>query len=134
MLTGLIYFHDITAARVGKVSARVMRSFEGLCGGHALHNVVLCTTKWDIARGEWAEAREAELRTGFWKEMLAKGAVIRRHSNNRESAEIILRYLIEKPPTTFLLQTELEQVKDPLKTTAGRELAEDDCEDVCEVV
>ncbi|THV00998.1 P-loop containing nucleoside triphosphate hydrolase protein [Dendrothele bispora CBS 962.96] len=124
-LAGVLYLHRISDIRMGGVSTRNFKMFRQLCGSDALKNVVLVTNMWGEIGAEVGEAREFELKTEdkFWKPVLDKGAQIYRHDNTLQSAQAIVRHLVDKRPVALRIQTELvDQHKNLTDTAAGAEL------------
>jgi energy-coupling factor transporter ATP-binding protein EcfA2 len=130
-LSGVIYMHRISDFRVGGIAKRNFNMFRKLCGDESLKNVVLVTNMWGQVDPEIGNAREEQLRTDelLFKPVFDKGAMMMRHDNTVESAEAILRHLVNKRPRALRIQRELvDEGKDIMDTSAGveldRELAE----------
>ena len=101
-LAGVLYFHDISAVRMGGIARRNFRMFEKLCGEAALENVVIVTNRWGEVKVGVGEAREAELmRENFYKPALDKGARMARHDDTALSAEEIIGLLLKNLPLPF---------------------------------
>lgn len=121
-LNGIIYFHRISDNRVGGVSAKNIRLFRALVGQEALHNVILCTTMWDIVPARDAETREAELRRSFWLEMISNGSAIVRHNGSPPSALKIIRPYLWHESAPVQLQKELARHVPLINTAPGVQL------------
>ncbi|THV00999.1 hypothetical protein K435DRAFT_836974 [Dendrothele bispora CBS 962.96] len=124
-LAGVLYLHRISDVRMGGVSTRNFKMFRQLCGSDALKNVVLVTNMWGEIGAEVGEAREFELKTEdkFWKPVLDKGAQIYRHDSTLQSAQAIVRHLVDKRLVALRIQIELvDQHKNLTDTAAGAEL------------
>ncbi|CUA73125.1 hypothetical protein RSOLAG22IIIB_10557 [Rhizoctonia solani] len=108
-LTGLLYLHKITDTRVGGVSFRHMRIFRELCGTDSLKNVVYVLNMWSDPPKDDEVLRENELRESdeFFGTPLAEGAQIARHQNTRESAQAIIRTLLQRGTTVPQISREL---------------------------
>ena len=93
-LSGIIYLHSISDARMTRSSLQNLRMFRKLCGDDNLQNVILATTKWGITPESDALAREKELCSNneFWGLMIKDGAMVERFDNTKD----IARYLVEK--------------------------------------
>lgn len=90
-LSGLLYLHRITDIRVGGVSYKNMKLFRKICG---LQNVLLCTTMWDRIDASIGTAREQQLQSDFWNNMIVNGASTVRHDGNQQTAQAIMDRLL----------------------------------------
>ncbi|KDR68534.1 hypothetical protein GALMADRAFT_1034423 [Galerina marginata CBS 339.88] len=129
-LTGVIYMHRILDNRLGGISARNFRLFRSLCGEDSLRSVVIATTMWDQIEEITGEDREKELVTKdvFFKPAVDKGARMVRHFNTFESAQNIVRSIIQQSSpssVTLQIQEELGNGLDISETRAGKELSRD---------
>ena len=128
-LSGVIYLHRILDNRVGGISARSFRIFRKLCGEDSLRSVVIATTMWDQAEMSIGEGREQELASqdAFFKPALEKGARLARHNNTLESAQAIIRSIIQQSPSsvTLQIQEELGRGLCISETQAGKELGQE---------
>ncbi|KAF8896190.1 hypothetical protein BD779DRAFT_1494454 [Infundibulicybe gibba] len=93
----------------GGISTRNFKMFRELCGEGTLKNVVILTNMWGEVGKEELATRDI-----FFKPVLDKGAQLLRHTRTIESAQNILRYLINNHPLSLKIQREL--------TAAGSEL------------
>ncbi|PPQ77619.1 hypothetical protein CVT25_011230 [Psilocybe cyanescens] len=124
-LAGVIYMHRILDNRLGGISARNFRLFRNLCGESSLCNVVIVTTMWDKIDEAIGEDRERELVTkeAFFKPAVEKGCRVVRHNNTIESAQKIIRSIIQNNlSVTLQIQEELGRGLDISETRAGMEL------------
>jgi len=123
-LAGILYLHRITDNRVGGVSYKNMKVFETLCGEGAMASVILCTTMWSQVPEHVGATREEELVAEFWRNMIRKGAAMRRMLDSQDSATQIISSLIElRRPVTLDIQREIvDQGKPISETTAARDL------------
>jgi hypothetical protein len=124
LLSGIIYLHQITHNRVEGPSLRNINMFQKLCGDNGLRNVVLATTMWDTASTdkeiERFVEREQELTQDFWDRMIEKGSQVRRYWNDRDTAEQLIRELIQHTPIALDIQSELvDEHKNLADTAAG---------------
>lgn len=80
--------------------------FQRLCGSEGLENVMFVSTFWEKIDTPLGEKREKELTTReeCWEFFIKRGARVSRHSNNPESARVIVADLafgvseVEKEP------------------------------------
>jgi len=124
-LSGVIYIHRISDFRMGGISRRNFNMFRRLCGDESLMNVLIVTNMWGEVDFELGEAREAELRDQdmFFKPALDKHARFLRHLNTLESAQAIIRCIINNRPMALQIQHELvDKQMDLSQTAAGTEL------------
>jgi hypothetical protein len=86
-----------------KTNLKNLRIFASLCGQEVMPKVVLVTTMWGTFTPEQqkrGEARERELKSTFWKDMVDDGCRTERFKNTYESAWYIIGSLggdCEKP-------------------------------------
>lgn len=102
--------------------------FRKLCGENTFRNVVIVTNMWSEVNEERGTAREQELASSniLFKPVLDKGAKMLRHSNNKESADAILRHFLDNHPITLQIQDELvHQNMSVAETAAGAQLEEE---------
>ena len=100
---------------------RNLRMFGELCGDNTASKVVLVTTMWDNMSGESTPkviAREKELKSRCWIDMIQLGAKAERFTNTKKSALDIVSELLtmEANEQATLWQEELVDL--------GRELNE----------
>lgn len=129
ILNGIIYLHRITDIRMQGSAMKNLFMFKKLCGPDALKNVILATTMWERVSLEDGERREQELeRTSeFWGEMIMRGAQVKRHQNNANSAWSLVDIFASRSSTrrkaVLTIQQEMVVQHKPLdKTDAGIEL------------
>jgi len=102
-----------------------LRMFEELCGRNSFQNVILATTMWDDIDEETGVAREAELKSKYWRGMLDRNSTTGRFLRTRESAFTLIDPLIAEANTrsSVLLQREMVDMRKKLPaTSAGQEL------------
>ncbi len=118
--------HRILDNRVGGISARSFRMFRNLCGEDSLCKVVITTTMWDQVERSLGEEREKELvdKEVFFKPAVDKGARLARHDNTLESAQAIIRSIVQScsTPVTLKIQEELSSGLCVMDTQAGKEV------------
>jgi len=125
-LSGLIYLHPISDNRVTHHSTKNLEMFRYLTGEKNLKNVVLATSMWDKVTAAEGEEREAELKSKFWRVMLAMGAKTARHHGTHDSAVEVARLLLKNDPFYLQLQEEMGELHLLLKDTkAGEKVWED---------
>lgn len=129
LLTGIIYLHRIMDPRFGGKALRNLRMFKSLCGNQALSKVVLATTFWNHVTPAVGMEREKELgKSEFWGKMIEKGSKVFRQDNRRESAKLIIEYLVNRrtaqnPGVALDIQIEMvDQGKTLAQTGAGQEM------------
>ena len=122
-LSGIIYLHDITQARMTGSSVINLRMFRKLCGDENLKNVILATTKWAKLRKDVEVSREQELYTNkeFWGLMVKYRSKVRRFENTTESACAIVEKILNVGEEYFTpkIQQEVKQGKEIWDTDAG---------------
>ncbi|KAK3357916.1 P-loop containing nucleoside triphosphate hydrolase protein [Lasiosphaeria hispida] len=131
-LDGLIFLHPVTLNRVGGAERKRTRLLEKILGREAYKRVIIATTMWDDLRSDEIATSRLKGRHGeggVWNEMLSKGAIMRRHSNNQESAHKIIREVIAASDkygkVKFLVEDELARNQGRVvRTSAGKELKE----------
>ena len=113
-LSGLIYLHDISAARMTGSILTNLRMFRKLCGDDNLRNVILATTKWEITPQKDAILREEDLRSdqGFWGLMIKFGSMVRRFENTEASARSLVQELLRTGSDRFTPQIQREVVEE----------------------
>ena len=129
-LTGIIYLHRILDVRLGGAAMRNLRMFKRLCGEQSLPRVVLATTFWSNVNAATGRQREDQLKTKpeFWGAMIASGSTVFRQDRGRESAKVIIDYLVSKrtpgndPMRLALSQQMVDENKTLDQTGAGQEL------------
>lgn len=121
-MKGIIFLHRITDIRMQGSALRSMTMFKDLCGDHALKNVVLLTTFWDLLEDQSVGARrQQQLREDFWSDMITKGSHVRRFNGTRGMAEALIIRLIGKEPMVLRIQRDVIQQKKRLENTAAGE-------------
>jgi hypothetical protein len=63
-----------------------LRMFSSVCGQRAMPSVVIATTMWSKVEVEEGERREEELRSDFWKDIMAGGGRTERFEKTYHSA------------------------------------------------
>ncbi|PSS00695.1 P-loop containing nucleoside triphosphate hydrolase protein [Coniella lustricola] len=124
-LTGIIYVHPISDTRVTHHTTKNLDMLRKLTGEKNLSNVILATSMWDKVDPADGERREDELKSKFWKLLLALGAKTARHHGTPASAAHIAELLLRtnRKPFYLQLQEEMGRENKPLRdTAAGREV------------
>ncbi|RTE85285.1 hypothetical protein BHE90_000172 [Fusarium euwallaceae] len=129
-LAGIIYLHRILDNRMTGSALKNLHMFQALCGKKSdMSHVVLATSMWDRLDGDQSDgiAREDELRSTYWADMLECGSQMFRHDNSRESAQRIINHILSLSGNMVLeIQHEIVVEARPLnKTQAGEELLKD---------
>ncbi|KAF3921632.1 hypothetical protein AA313_de0208306 [Arthrobotrys entomopaga] len=128
-LSGIIYFHRMTAVRMEGSALRNLRVFRKLCGDGALENVVLGTTFWDLVDDMQARIRESELAETpeFWGDMLKRGSrMVKISWTDRDLGLEILSGFVQKTPVTLRVQEEVSGGKKIEETAMSRALDADE--------
>jgi exonuclease VII small subunit len=93
--------------------------FRELCGGKAMANVVLVTTKWDRIAEKAGAAREEQLKK-LWATKLGCGSVTARYMDTHKSAWDIVDLIVPKERLdALLIQQELVDFGKSLPETAA---------------
>lgn len=123
-LSGIIYLHPISDNRVTHHTTKNLEMFRKLTGEKNLKNVTLATTMWDKVSEDEGLRREDELKSKFWKLLVAMGAkTARHHHDNPDSARRISSALLGNKPFYLQLQEEMGKDNKALRdTAAGREV------------
>jgi len=86
-------------------------------------NVVIATTMWSKVTEEEGEGREEELKSLFWKDMIASGCRTERFKDTHKSAWRIIGSLADKDPAQILLPRQMVDIRMRLnETDAGHAL------------
>jgi hypothetical protein len=130
LLTGILYFHNISNTRVGGIAVRNLRLFEELVGDDPLKSVIVVTNMWKLVDEDLGGARELELKTDpdFFKGIHDQGGIFMRHLDTKDSAFKILRYLLDRKLAPGKLTIQIEMVDEKLtldETNAAAALMRD---------
>jgi chromosome condensin MukBEF ATPase and DNA-binding subunit MukB len=93
-----------------------LRMFGDVLGNKAMPNVIMVTTKWSNV-GKEGVKREQELKTHFWKDMIADGCGIARFEDSYDSAWSIIESLRGEHPAQVQLPREIVDSKHRLNET-----------------
>ncbi|KAF8595026.1 P-loop containing nucleoside triphosphate hydrolase protein [Ceratobasidium sp. AG-I] len=106
---GVLYFHRISDTRTAGAAMRHFRSFQNICGRHAMKNVIIVTNMWEQVDLETGSAREDELRFSpkLFKPAMDDGARMMRHYNKVESSRELVGQLLGREAVGLQLQEEL---------------------------
>lgn len=122
-LSGLIYLHPISDTRVTHHATKNLQMFQKLTGEKNLKNVMLATSMWDKVSADEGLAREQELKSKFWRVLLAFEAKTVRYGGTPESARSIARTVMANKPFFVQLQREMGKDNKALRDTeAGRQV------------
>ncbi|KAI0416278.1 P-loop containing nucleoside triphosphate hydrolase protein [Xylaria grammica] len=123
-LSGIIYLHPISDTRMTHHATKNLQMFQKLTGENNLKNVILATSMWDRVSVEEGLARERELKSKFWKMLLAYEAKAIRYAGSAESARSIAQMLMVNTPFFVQLQKEMGKDGRALRdTSAGQQIA-----------
>jgi len=122
LLSGIIYLHPITHARMEGSAMRNLRMFQSLCGQEVLGNVLLTTTQWSNVDPAVGQAREDDLRgEGFWGGLIRRGATLQRFHSTRESGLELIRGLMFNTRMPLDIQDQIvDKSMSLLETNAGK--------------
>jgi hypothetical protein len=136
-LSGILYLHQITDARMRGSALKNLTMFQKLMGTRALTNCVLVTTKWGNVDKAVGQAREEELlqdaRFG-WKNMVANRAQVARFEDTSESAIRIIQSVAGLRECVPKLTEELCYDKKKLKDTAAGRVVIDTLKEVSDFI
>ncbi|KAI5996971.1 P-loop containing nucleoside triphosphate hydrolase protein [Pisolithus albus] len=123
-LHGILYFHPISDHIIRETAERNYHIFQEMCGKDYCKNVIFVTTMWDQVSEEVGSEREQDLRSDFWRAMIALGSTTRRFNGTTESASNIINSLcVSQMAECRTLQIQREMVDEylPLQlTSAGK--------------
>jgi hypothetical protein len=127
-VTGVLYVHAITEARMRGSAMKNLRMFRQVVGSNNMSHCCLVTTKWSKQSEDLSRSREAELQTNdtFWKPLVDRGAHIMQFKDSLHSAMDIIRPFTRCP--RFIMKLTLEynvEGKKLDKTEAGKEVFDD---------
>ncbi|KAG6382120.1 hypothetical protein JVT61DRAFT_763 [Boletus reticuloceps] len=125
LLSGILYLHRISDNRMAGTPLKNLRLLQKLCGNDALRKVYLTTTMWDEVTQSIGDKRLEELKTEYWKSMLAQGAQAVCSQTGKNSARRIIQTIVSQHATRkpMLLQREMNDLQKQLtETQAGQEL------------
>jgi len=124
-LTTIIYVHCIADSRMKGSALKNLRMFGDVLGNKAMPNVIMVTTKWNNV-GKEGVKREQELKTHFWKDMIAGGCGIARFEDSYDSAWNIIGSFRGEHTAQVQLPREMVDSKHRLnETQAGIALNKD---------
>ncbi|KAF8421532.1 P-loop containing nucleoside triphosphate hydrolase protein [Terfezia claveryi] len=125
-ITGIVHVHRISDDRIQGSSFRNLRMLEALCGETCMPNVILMTTHWDKVPTALGQERESELRSGFWNQMIQKGAQTARFDGSATSGWKIAVSLKNCSPVVLAIQEQMiDQGKVLSETDAGQVVNEE---------
>ncbi|KAG0125528.1 P-loop containing nucleoside triphosphate hydrolase protein [Tuber indicum] len=121
-LSGIIYLHPITHARMEGSALKNLRMFQSLCGQIFLKNVFLTTTQWSNVDQAEGGVRENSLQNpDFWGGLVDKGATLQRFHGTRESGLELIRKLMPNERKSLDIQVQIvDQGLSLLETEAGK--------------
>ncbi|KAK4184669.1 P-loop containing nucleoside triphosphate hydrolase protein [Podospora australis] len=128
-LAGIIYLHRITDNRMGGTALKNLIMFRKLCGDNTLSNIVLATNMWDAAKDNIMlrkfERWEDDLKRGYWRDMLAMGSTMFRHTGGVASARRIIDHIMSLPRNSVVPDIATQMVDHGMRlnqTPAGMEV------------
>ncbi|KAK0631475.1 P-loop containing nucleoside triphosphate hydrolase protein [Immersiella caudata] len=96
-LDGLVILHPVTVHRLGGHERRRTRLLQNLLGDKAFKRIIIATTMWERIRDEDMEdVRKTvkEREKDIWHDLVSRGAKLRDHHRNTESAHQTIREII----------------------------------------
>ncbi|KAF3933732.1 hypothetical protein ABW19_dt0205332 [Dactylella cylindrospora] len=124
-VSGVLYIHAITEARMKGSARKNLVMFEKVVGANNMAQCCLVTTKWSLQPKDKFEGRELELKTNkkFWRTMMERGARVVRFGDSMQSAIDIIRPLAAGSGFTPQLTEEYAIAgKRLVQTAAGKEV------------
>jgi len=126
-LDGLILLHPITVLRAGGAERKRTRLLKNILGSQAYKHIVIATTMHEHLSSEMdVKERVDGRRQELWGDMVSQGTKLVEHSNNKESADKIIRMIIQISKNSGKLRSLLqdELLRDPrlIETTAGKDV------------
>ena len=108
-LSGILYLHRITDARMRGSSLRNLNMFKELVGDEFHKNLTLGTTCWSLVDLQVGQGRQEELKTNstFWKVMISKGARLECIPNDRTKAQNLVYEIASHDPITLQVQQDI---------------------------
>jgi hypothetical protein len=131
-LSGILYLHQITDARMKGSALKNLIMFQKLMGQRALTNCLLVTTKWGLVDPAVGMAREEELANNpkFWKNMISNHARVAKFDGSTESAIQIIESVAGLEGITPRLTKELCRDGMQLKNTSAGKIVIDTLQEV----
>jgi len=120
---GVIYLHDINLPRMTGEAVRQLILLQKISGKQNWKSITFVTTKWpELAHQQKYNlgVREADLRREHWRIMIRNGAKVFRFTDTVESAEVIVRSLMQQDDVLFTIQQEMKQGQSLANTSAGK--------------
>ncbi|EPS45311.1 hypothetical protein H072_697 [Dactylellina haptotyla CBS 200.50] len=123
-VSGILYVHPITEARMKGSAMKNLRMFRKVMGDGNMGQCCLLTTKWSLQPREKSEDFEHQLKTNphFWKLLIDQGASIARFGDSQPSAMQIIYPLAKKSGFVPQLTKEINEGKTLGETEAGIEV------------
>ncbi|KAJ2928592.1 hypothetical protein H1R20_g8529, partial [Candolleomyces eurysporus] len=124
-VTGLVYLHSVGQSRMTRSARLSYDLFHAICGENAFRKVVMATTQWDttLLNPAAGEIREKDLKTKWWKEPLAQGALYKRIQEPEEDIKSAIEHLLKGHAVATRVQKELvDEDKRVVETEAGKKL------------
>ncbi|KDR74819.1 hypothetical protein GALMADRAFT_249714 [Galerina marginata CBS 339.88] len=112
---GVIYLHNIQDDRYSTLASTdlsMLRNSFGQLQGTS-RRIVLATTKWHRSNMDESKRRQMELQKKQWKNLVAEGTSVMEFNNSHESAEEIVKTLLENclnTPASFDIKEKLDEL------------------------
>ncbi|KAK4446665.1 GTPase IMAP family member 4 [Podospora aff. communis PSN243] len=131
-LDGLIILHPVTVHRLGGQERKRTRLLQNLLGPNAFKRILIATTMWERVKDEDEDSVKRAVKDrekDVWHDLVSRGAKLRKHRNNRESAHQLIREIIQISEKYGklepLIQEELQKDPKMIRTTAGKSMKKD---------
>lgn len=130
LLTGVIWLQPVLTTRAPGGERRRARLFKKILGEDAYKGVVIGTTMWSkIANEAYGMMQMEQRQAQVWADVIAGGAWVTRHDDNKASADRIINHILKvrrtHPPKPLQIQAELAQDGKLCNTSAGQQLDSD---------
>lgn len=130
LLAGVIWLQPVLTTRAPGGERRRARLFKRILGEDAYKRVVIGTTMWSKISNEADGMMQMEQRRQqVWADVVAGGALVTRHDDNKASADRIIDHILEvnmnTDPEPLQIQTELAMDGKLWNTSAGQQLDSD---------
>ncbi|KAF9058618.1 P-loop containing nucleoside triphosphate hydrolase protein, partial [Rhodocollybia butyracea] len=120
-LNGIVYLQRISDPRFGGQNKRTLRMFQKLCGTDTYRNIVVVTTFWDKVSDQEGQARESQMKSSFFRELVDRGAAFMRHTRDLGTAQKVIDHIftLHEPTFPMIVKEIREDGKNFIDTAAG---------------
>ena len=108
-LSGILYLHRLSDARMRNSAVRNLKMFRELIGEDFYQNLTLGTSCWSLVTASVGAAREQQLKSeaGFWKMMIDCGARAVRLPDDKSDARSLVYDMVGHSPTALEAQRDV---------------------------